>query len=63
MSFGIGRIWMNGKLVDWAAAKVHIGSHVIHYGSGVSDAAVVFRAVVTSRPSREPGRAGELEPV
>lgn len=26
-------IWMNGKLVDWDDAKIHILSHVIHYGS------------------------------
>ena len=25
---------MNGKLVDWADAKIHVASHVIHYGSG-----------------------------
>ena len=25
---------MNGKLVPWDDAKIHIGSHVIHYGSG-----------------------------
>ncbi len=52
MSFGTGRIWMNGELVDWADAKIHIGSHVIHYGSGVfegarcydtPDGAAVFR--------------------
>jgi branched-chain amino acid aminotransferase len=30
-----GHIWMNGKMVPWADAKIHIGSHVIHYGSGV----------------------------
>ncbi|MGQ0733016.1 MAG: branched-chain amino acid transaminase [Acidobacteriota bacterium] len=30
-----GKIWMNGKLVDWKDATVHIASHVIHYGSGV----------------------------
>jgi branched-chain amino acid aminotransferase len=35
MSFGSGKIWMNGRLVDWADAKIHIGSHVIHYGSGI----------------------------
>src|SRR5262245_22057899 len=28
-------IWMNGKLVPWDDAKVHIGAHVIHYGSAV----------------------------
>ncbi|HZM52296.1 MAG TPA: branched-chain amino acid transaminase [Vicinamibacteria bacterium] len=28
-------IWMNGKLVPWDDATIHIGSHVIHYGSAV----------------------------
>jgi branched-chain amino acid aminotransferase len=39
MSFGSGKIWMNGTLVDWADAKIHIGSHVVHYGSGVFEGA------------------------
>jgi branched-chain amino acid aminotransferase len=28
-------IWMSGKLVAWDDAKIHLGSHVIHYGSAV----------------------------
>jgi branched-chain amino acid aminotransferase len=28
-------IWMNGEFVPWWEAKIHILSHVIHYGSGV----------------------------
>jgi len=28
-------IWMNGSLVPWEDAKIHICSHVIHYGTGV----------------------------
>jgi branched-chain amino acid aminotransferase len=36
---GTGKIWMNGKLVDWKDANIHIGSHVIHYGSGVFEGA------------------------
>jgi branched-chain amino acid aminotransferase len=28
-------IWMNGKLVPWDDAKIHIGSHTVHYGSAV----------------------------
>jgi branched-chain amino acid aminotransferase len=28
-------IWMNGKLVPWDDAKIHVGSHVIHYASAV----------------------------
>lgn len=27
------KIWMNGEFVDWNDAKIHILSHVIHYGS------------------------------
>jgi branched-chain amino acid aminotransferase len=40
MSFpGTGTIWMNGKLVEWKDATIHIGSHVVHYGSGVFEGA------------------------
>jgi branched-chain amino acid aminotransferase len=38
-SFGSGKIWMNGSLVDWADAKIHVASHVVHYGSGVFEGA------------------------
>jgi branched-subunit amino acid aminotransferase/4-amino-4-deoxychorismate lyase len=30
---------MNGTLVDWADARIHVASHVIHYGSGVFEGA------------------------
>jgi branched-chain amino acid aminotransferase len=36
---GTGKIWMNGSLVDWSDAKIHIASHVIHYGSAVFEGA------------------------
>ena len=40
MSFpGTGKIWMNGSLVDWKDANIHIASHVVHYGSGVFEGA------------------------
>src|SRR5436305_688827 len=29
------KIWMNGELVDWADAKIHVGTHGLHYGSGI----------------------------
>ena len=32
---GTEKIWMNGELVDWADAKVHVASHGLNYGSGV----------------------------
>jgi len=30
-----GVIWMDGELVDWRDAKVHILTHGLHYGSSV----------------------------
>jgi branched-chain amino acid aminotransferase len=29
------KIWFSGELVDWADAKIHVGAHGLHYGSGV----------------------------
>ncbi len=29
------KIWFNGKLIPWDDAKIHVLSHVIHYGSSV----------------------------
>jgi branched-chain amino acid aminotransferase len=29
------KIWMNGELIDWADARVHVGAHGLHYGTGV----------------------------
>ena len=29
------KIWMNGELVDWGDARVHVGAHGLHYGTGV----------------------------
>jgi branched-chain amino acid aminotransferase len=28
-------IWMNGEFIDWHDAKVHVGVHGLHYGTGV----------------------------
>jgi branched-chain amino acid aminotransferase len=40
------KIWMNGELVDWADATVHVGTHGLHYGSGVFEG---IRAYDTER--------------
>jgi branched-chain amino acid aminotransferase len=40
------KIWMNGELVDWADATIHVGSHGLHYGSGVFEG---IRAYETPR--------------
>ncbi len=29
------KIWMDGELVDWDDATIHILTHTLHYGSGV----------------------------
>ncbi|HOV98471.1 MAG TPA: branched-chain amino acid transaminase [Bacteroidota bacterium] len=29
----VDKIWMNGKFVDWDDAKIHVLSHVVHYGT------------------------------
>jgi len=34
-----GKIWMNGKIVDWKDATIHVASHVVHYGSAVFEGA------------------------
>jgi branched-chain amino acid aminotransferase len=31
----VEKIWMDGDLVDWQDATVHVLSHAVHYGSGV----------------------------
>ena len=40
------KIWMNGELVDWGDATIHIGTHGLHYGSGVFEG---IRAYETER--------------
>lgn len=35
----VKKLWMNGRLVDFADAKVHVLSHAMHYGSGVFEGA------------------------
>ena len=30
-----GKIWMDGQMVDWRDAKIHVLTHTLHYGCGV----------------------------
>ena len=30
-----GYIWMDGNMVDWRDAKIHVLTHTLHYGMGV----------------------------
>ena len=41
-----GKVWMNGKLVSWKEANIHVASHVIHYGSCLFEG---FRAYDTPK--------------
>ncbi len=41
-----GFVWMNGQFVPWKEAKIHIASHVIHYGSSIFEG---FRAYDTPK--------------
>ena len=47
-----GKIWMDGNLVEWSDAKIHVLTHTLHYGTGVfegvrayetSDGPAIFR--------------------
>jgi branched-chain amino acid aminotransferase len=42
----VDKIWMDGELVDWRDAKIHVLSHAVHYGSGVFEG---IRAYETAR--------------
>jgi branched-chain amino acid aminotransferase len=36
-------VWMNGSLVEWDDAKIHVLSHVIHYGTAVFEGLRCYR--------------------
>ena len=38
------KIWMDGKLVPWDEANVHILTHTLHYGAGVFEGIRAYRA-------------------
>ncbi|HVP91443.1 MAG TPA: branched-chain amino acid transaminase [Terriglobales bacterium] len=41
-----GFVWMNGRLVPWKDAQIHVASHVVHYGSSIFEG---LRAYETPR--------------
>ncbi|WP_128293808.1 branched-chain amino acid aminotransferase [Afifella aestuarii] len=41
-----GKIWLNGELVDWADAKIHVLTHGLHYGSCVFEGERAYGGVV-----------------
>ena len=38
----VEKIWMDGELVDWKDAKIHVLSHALHYGSGVFEGILAY---------------------
>lgn len=59
-----GKIWMDGKMVDWRAANVHILSHALHYASSVFEGERAYNGKIFK--SREHSErlhysAGELD--
>jgi branched-chain amino acid aminotransferase len=68
---GTGKVWMNGVLVDWADARIHVASHVIHYGSAVFEGArcyetkhgaACFRLDAHMRRLGDSGRIYRMDP-
>lgn len=56
----IAKIWMNGDLIDWDAARVNVLTHTLHYGTGVyeglrayetPEGPAVFRLIRPPRPT------------
>ncbi|MEO0392284.1 MAG: branched-chain amino acid aminotransferase [Pseudomonadota bacterium] len=41
-----GHIWMNGQMVPWRDAKVHVLSHALHYGSSVFEGERVYNGAI-----------------
>jgi branched-chain amino acid aminotransferase len=40
-----GKIWMDGQMVDWRDAKVHVLTHTLHYGCGVFEGVRAYDTV------------------
>ena len=40
-----GKIWMDGDLVDWRDAKIHVLSHTLHYGCGAFEGVRAYNTV------------------
>ncbi|MDR6887444.1 MULTISPECIES: branched-chain amino acid transaminase [Variovorax] len=38
-----GKIWMDGELVDWRDAKIHVLSHTLHYGCGAFEGVRAYK--------------------
>ncbi len=60
-----GQIWMDGELIEWREAKVHILTHALHYGSSVFEGercygGKIFKSVDHSKRLIESGRQMDI---
>lgn len=53
-----GKIWMDGKMVEWRDAKIHVLTHTLHYGCGAFEGVRAYKpsmarpfSVCTSTPT------------
>jgi branched-chain amino acid aminotransferase len=44
MSDRDGKIWMDGQMVDWRDAKIHVLTHTLHYGCGAFEGVRAYNA-------------------
>ncbi|WP_212522829.1 branched-chain amino acid aminotransferase [Actibacterium sp. MT2.3-13A] len=61
-----GKIWMDGQLIDWRDAKVHILTHALHYASSVFEGercynGKIFKSVQHSERLRNSARLLDME--
>jgi len=38
-----GKIWMDGQMVDWRDAKIHVLTHTLHYGCGAFEGVRAYK--------------------
>ena len=41
-----GKIWMDGDLLEWSDAKIHVLTHTLHYGTGVFEGVRAYETAV-----------------
>ena len=41
-----GKIWMDGTMVDWRDAKIHVLTHTLHYGCGAFEGVRAYNTVL-----------------
>jgi len=40
-----GKIWMDGKMVEWRDAKIHVLTHTLHYGCGAFEGVRAYKTI------------------